>query len=63
VLNKWGTVYAYDTWALPQITGNRTGEKAVCDGQSLPVFDIAPSSDGASPFQLTHGAAGPSPQH
>jgi hypothetical protein len=62
VLNKWGTVYSFDTWALPQITGNRTGEKAVCDGQSLPVFDIAPSSDGASPFQLTHGAAGPSPQ-
>ena len=62
VLNKWGTVYVYDTAPVTQITGNRTGEQAVCDGQSLPVFDIAPSSEGASPFQLTHGAAGPSPQ-
>lgn len=62
VLNKWGTVYAYDTWTLPQITGNRTGENAVCGGQTLPVFDITPSGEGATPFQLTHGAAGPNPQ-
>lgn len=62
VLNKWGTVYTYDTAPTPQIRGNRTGNKAVCNGETLPVFDIAPFSDGASPFQLTHGAAGPDTQ-
>lgn len=62
VFNKWGTVYTYDSAPAPQITGHRTGEKALCDGQNLPVFDIAPSNEGASPFQLTHGAAGSSPQ-
>ncbi|MBT2538789.1 hypothetical protein [Arthrobacter sp. ISL-69] len=62
VLNEWGTVYAFDTWTLPQISGNRAGEKAACGGQTLPVFDITPPGEGASPFRLTHGAAGPSPQ-
>lgn len=62
VLNEWGTVYTYDTEPAPQIIGTRTGIQAVCGGQTLPVFDITPPGEGASPFRLTHGAAGPSPQ-
>ena len=59
VFNEWGTVYAFDNWTLPLIFGNRTGEKAACGGEILPVFDITPMGEGASPFRPTHGAAGP----
>ncbi|MFH5878644.1 hypothetical protein [Arthrobacter sp. NA-172] len=59
VLNEWGIVYTYDGQPQPLITGTRTDKTAGCNGQTLPVFNIAPGRQGVSPFRLSHGPAGP----
>lgn len=59
VLNEWGLVYAYDGEPRPLLFGSRTNEQANCNGQTLPVFDVAPGGEGVSPFRITHGTSGP----
>ncbi|KRE72686.1 hypothetical protein [Arthrobacter sp. Soil762] len=59
VLNEWGIVYSYDGETRPLIFGTRSDERADCNGQTLPVFDIAPGGKGVSPFRASHGASGP----
>jgi len=59
VLNEWGIVYSYDGETRPLITGTRGDERADCNGQNLPVFNIAPGRKGVSPFRLSRGTAGP----
>jgi hypothetical protein len=57
VLNDWGLVYTYDGETRPLIMGARTGERADCNGQNLPVFDISPGQQGATPFRNSRGPA------
>jgi hypothetical protein len=59
VLNEWGIVYSYDGEPRPLIAGTLRNEQADCNGQELPVFDIAPGEKGGSPFRISRGPARP----
>ncbi|MCU1519375.1 MAG: hypothetical protein JWQ75_4096 [Pseudarthrobacter sp.] len=61
VLNEWGFIAMAHLDPRPLVEGHLSDESDSCNGERLPVLDVAPAREGGSPFQKGRGVALPTP--